>query len=271
VQVGSALGVFLSDQDNGGLAAPTLGMLLRLPNAALTPFAALDFGGAMTGTYLLPMLRASIGLELPIAASWSLGPVLGLHNVFNADDPGNSTDATYISLGLTLLYAKNPPPRPAPRKAAAAPPPPPPPPRVVVVREPSVDLLQLVDNAVRGRTDRVELLAPVLFAFDSDELEAVGVAMLHEVSRELQARKDLELIEIRAYADARGSLDYNRELAERRGKRVFDWLVEHGVEPQRLTVAPLGAADPVEAGSDEGAHQQNRRVVFRVLRTAGEP
>jgi outer membrane protein OmpA-like peptidoglycan-associated protein len=269
VQVGSALGVFLSDQENGGLAAPTLGALARWPGASVTPYAALDLGGAMTGALLLPMLRFSIGLELPISDSFSLGPSLGLSNVFYSDDPGNSTDARYVSLGLTLLYAHNPP-RPPQRRAAAPPAPPPPPPRVVEVREPSVDLMQLVDRAVPGRTDQIELLAPVLFAFDSDELESVGVAMLHEVLRELNERKELELIEIRAYSDARGSAEYNRALAERRGQRVLDWLVAHGIDAQRLAVAPLGAAELVEAGSDEQAHEQNRRVVFRVLRKQGD-
>ncbi|HKP55717.1 MAG TPA: OmpA family protein [Polyangiales bacterium] len=269
LQVGTALGVFLSDQANGGLAAPMVGALARWPGSSVTPYVALDMGAAMTGALLLPMLRASIGLELPIAASWSLGPTLGLGNVFYSDDPGNSTDARYISLGLTLLYAHNPP--PVPHKAAAPPPPaPPPPPRVVVVKEPSADLMQLVDRAVPGRTDQVELLAPVLFGFDSDELEPVGVAMLHEVARELTARPDLELVEIRAYADARGAAEYNRALAERRGQRVLEWLVAHGIDGQRLSVAPLGAADPVEIGADEQAYEQNRRVVFRVLRKTGD-
>jgi outer membrane protein OmpA-like peptidoglycan-associated protein len=268
VQVGSALGVFLSEQANGGLAAPTLGLLARWPGGPVTPYAALDVGGAATGVLILPMLRAHIGLELPISDSVSIGPTLGLSNVFYADEPGNSTDARYVSVGLTLLYADNPP-RPPPLRAAA-PPAPPPPPRVVEVREPGADLMKLVDRAVPGRTDQVELLAPVLFGFDSDELAPVGVAMLHEVLRELQAREDLELIEIRAYADARGSPDYNRALAERRGKRVLDWLVEHGIDAQRLAIAPLGAADPVESGDDEQAYEQNRRVVFRVVRKQGD-
>lgn len=131
--------------------------------------------------------------------------------------------------------------------------------------------MQLVDRAVPGRTDQVELLAPVLFAFDSDALEPVGIAMLHEVARELNKRPDLELIEIRAYSDARGSAEYNRALAERRGQRVRDWLIEHGVAADRLSIAPLGAAEPVEAGDGEAAYEQNRRVVFRVVRKAEAP
>lgn len=268
VQVGSNFGLFLSEQDNGGLAAPTLGALARLHNSTATPYALLDVAGAFTGDLFLPMLRFGLGVEIPIAASIHIGPQLGLSSVLYSDDPGSSTDAAFISLGLAVLYAPVSP-RPLPRTAAA--PPPPPVTRVVEVRAPTSDLMQLVDRAVPGRTDRVELLAPVLFAFDSDVLEPVGVAMLHEVSRALAERGDLELIEVRAYADARGSADYNRELAERRGQRVFDWLVEHGIDPARLTIAPVGAGEFVESGTEEAAHEQNRRVVFRVLRATEKP
>jgi outer membrane protein OmpA-like peptidoglycan-associated protein len=267
VQVGSSFGVFLSEQHNGGLAAPMIGALARLPSASVTPYAFADFGGAFTGALLLPMLRAGIGLEVQVSDSLRLGPVLHFGSVLYSDDPGHSTDARYVAIGLAGVYSHVPA-RPQPRKLA-----PPPQPRAapppIVVREPSVEILKLVDQAVPGRTDRVELLAPVLFGFDSDALEPVGVAMLHEVARSLAERTDLEQIEIRAYSDARGAAEYNRELAARRGQRVYDWLVEHGVEPARLTVAPVGSGEFVETGDAETAHEQNRRVVFRVLRIRG--
>jgi OmpA-OmpF porin, OOP family len=88
------------------------------------------------------------------------------------------------------------------------------------------------------------------------------------VARELAARSEIELVEIYGYADERGSAEYNESLSGRRAQRVFDWLVEHGVAPERLQVAPQGARDPVESGTSEGEYEQNRRVVFRVLRMA---
>ena len=270
VRVGSAMGVFLSEQANGGLAAPTLGVLARVPEVSVTPYAFSDLGAAFTGTRLLPMLRIGVGFEVALSDSVRIGPTLAFASVLYADDPGNSSDAQYVSLGLAGVFSPAGSP-PIPQKRAAAAVPPPPPPRIVEVREPSSEIMQLVDRAVPGRTDQIELLAPVLFAFDSDALEPVGVAMLHEVTRALVQRTDIELIEIRAYADARGSAEYNHELAARRAQRVFDWLVEHGIDPARLTLAPVGASEFVESGADETAHEQNRRVVFRVLRAGAKP
>jgi outer membrane protein OmpA-like peptidoglycan-associated protein len=129
---------------------------------------------------------------------------------------------------------------------------------------PSPELMVLIEEVVPDK--KLELLAPVLFKFDSDELEPVGVAMLHEVARELGKRTEIELLEIQGYADNRGSDPYNVELSVRRATRVREWLVEHGVDPARLQVAAKGEREPVQAGETEPDHEQNRRVVFRVLR-----
>ena len=115
----------------------------------------------------------------------------------------------------------------------------------------------------------MELLAPVLFAFDSDALEPVGVAMLHEVASLLKSRPDIELLAILGFADKRGKSEYNRELSTRRAERVRRWLIEHGIAPERLTVQTQGASGFVEEGDSEAEHEQNRRVVFRVLRLGG--
>jgi outer membrane protein OmpA-like peptidoglycan-associated protein len=199
--------------------------------------------------------------------------VLGYGQVVQWDGPRYSTDARFVWIGLALVY------RPFASAPAGAP---------VIVRErvverehervvrevvappepvpPSPELLELIEQATPSEPDRIEFLAPVLFRFDSDELDPLGVAMLHEVVRVLEQRQDIELLSIHGYADSRGSADYNRALSERRANRVRDWLIAHDVAPERLIVAPEGASDFVEPGTNESEHQQNRRVIFRVLR-----
>ena len=66
--------------------------------------------------------------------------------------------------------------------------------------------------------------------------------MLHEVARELARRPDLELIEIQGYADSRGSNEYNQRALEPARQRVFDWLMAHGVAPERLESPPKARA-----------------------------
>jgi OOP family OmpA-OmpF porin len=144
----------------------------------------------------------------------------------------------------------------------------------VYIQEPSdpQEIERLIEQALpTPPSERVELLAPVLFAFDSDVLEPIGVAMLHEVANLLRQRVDIEQVAIEGYADKRGGDDYNRALSQRRAERVKEWLVAHGIAEQRLVVQPEGASGFVEPGESEAEHEQNRRVVFRVLKLAEEP
>jgi outer membrane protein OmpA-like peptidoglycan-associated protein len=285
-QLGVAGGLFFSSADDGAVIAPMLGGTARLPLGSLSPFVALNAGAAFTGPLVRPFVRAVLGLDWRASSALSVGPVLGLDVVTQRDLPSYSSDAVYTWLGLSLAYhapgtrepvAKS---RPVLRKAPAlatpAAPPPPPlaadelPPRDHEPAAPSRELTHLLDQAVQ--IAHSELLAPILFEYDSVTLEPSSVAMLHEVARVLtEERADIELLAITAYADARGAEDYNRQLAQRRAQWVRQWLVEHGVDAARLVTQPRGAVDFVEPGQDEQAHQQNRRVVFRVLRTQERP
>jgi outer membrane protein OmpA-like peptidoglycan-associated protein len=269
VQLGAAGGAFLSGGEAGGLLAPMLGIIGKLTLPSCIPYLAIDVGTGFTGHLARPFGRARLGLDLPLGPGWRLGPALGFDLVTQTDGPDFSTDAVYAWVGVSLAYRLLP--SPPVRVAGVRPARPP------VIRErepiyeehppaaPSHELVQLLDQAVH--LERSELLAPVLFEFDSVELEPSGLAMLHQVARLLNSeRKDIRRLQILAYADARGSEEYNRKLASRRAEHVLEWLVAHGVARERLEASGQGAVDFVEQGSSEPEQQQNRRVVFRILR-----
>lgn len=280
-QLGMAGGIFFSPVANGAVLAPMIGGTLHLPS--LSAYAALNVGAAITGDLVRPFARAAIGLDGSLGSQLALGPVLGLDLVAQHDGPLYSSDAIYGWVGVSLAYR---PVRAEPRLAQKlreipepepAPPPEPPPAAAEVIREPpahepappSPELSALIDQAVH--VSRSELLAPVLFEYDSVELEPSSVAMLHEVARVLEReRKDITLLAVIAYADIRGPDRYNLELSQRRARHVRDWLVAHGIAAERLTIEARGATDPVEVGA-AADQQQNRRVIFRVLRTEPQP
>jgi outer membrane protein OmpA-like peptidoglycan-associated protein len=254
----------------GGLLGGTLGVRLQAPARKYRPWAAVDLGMGATGELLRPLFWLSIGVDIAFAERFALGPVLGYARLFQWNGRGYSDDAGSFAVGASFVVALDrravpPPPKPAVQRVPVRhvrkeePPAPP--------AAPSDDVLVLIERALPTPT-RTELLAPVLFAFDSDSLEPIGVAMLHETAGTLAARPEIELLEIRGYADERGDVVYNQALSLRRAERVRDWLVAHGVSGERLVVAGHGEHELVEAGADERDHLQNRRVVFRVLREA---
>lgn len=271
----------------GLLIAPNVGVLLGPTLWGMRPYLQLDVGPGFTGSLLRVYLRASTGIDFRISRALMLGPQLGYAHLFQKDGPGATTDARFPWLGISLSFRpasagqselptrtktvtnmrevfvyRHLPASPDPREPESEQAPPP------EVRPPSRALIELIDRAVS--VEQEELLAPVLFQFDSAALEPTGVATLHEVARELIRRRDIARLEIVGYADRRGSLEYNRELSYRRAQSVRTWLMAHGIASQRMQVAPKGATEFVEAGDEEQAHEQNRRVVFRVLQSDKE-
>jgi outer membrane protein OmpA-like peptidoglycan-associated protein len=261
-------GFFSSEGKTGGLAVPSVGGTVHTRRRGLSPYGFLESGPGITGVLVRPFMRFGAGIDIPVSGWFSLGPALGYAQLFQWNDTNSSTDARYVWVGISLRHRYVEPPMPTHTHTD----------RLQVVERvrvhqlppepPTEELDTLLERALPTQTQRVELLAPVLFNFDSDALEPIGVAMLHEVARELTARPDIELVEIYGYADQRGSAEYNEALSARRAQRVYDWLIEHGVAAERLQVSPQGARDPIESGATEGEHEQNRRVVFRVVKVA---
>jgi outer membrane protein OmpA-like peptidoglycan-associated protein len=263
-------GAFFSEQEAGGLLAPCFSMLAKNSHWAVRPYAHADGGVGVTGKMVRPFFRVGLGLELPMSKAFAIGPLLGYGVVVQSDKEGDSTDAEFLFVSAALSFT--PQGAPAPRKPAqVAPPAPAPPPlEEPVSSEPNEALIELLDRAVPTDPTRVELLAAVLFEIDSAELEPIGVAMLHEVVNVLESRKDIRKLAIQGYADTRGSVEHNRQLSTARAERVRSWLIEHGIAEERLVVVGAGESQPLEHEGTEPAHQQNRRVVFRVLEL-GDP
>jgi peptidoglycan-associated lipoprotein len=105
-------------------------------------------------------------------------------------------------------------------------------------------------------------------------------------------------IELMANTDSRDSEEYNLELSQKRAQSVVDYLIERGIDPDRLTAKGYGESRPktvtarihdsypflpvgqvldekfinsLPASRQEEAHQLNRRTEFRVLRTDYKP
>jgi len=276
LQLAMAGGGFSAPDHTGGLLAPLAGATARIPWGSVEPYALLQLGVGFSGQLTRPFFRTGIGVDFSIAHAFAVGPVVGYGHLFQTNAPGDSTDARFLSLGISLAFRADRGVDPKIREVvrmrrvterAWLPAPPPGPERPAP--EPSPELLAMIEQTLP--VEQNELLAPVLFQFDSAELEPIGVAMLHEVARELVQRPEIELVEVQGYADQRGTPEYNDALSRRRADTVIAWLSAHGVAPQRLRAAAHGATAPVEPGDDEASHEQNRRVVFRVVQMRPVP
>ena len=71
-------------------------------------------------------------------------------------------------------------------------------------------------------------------------------------------------VEIVGYTDDIGTADYNLGLALRRAESVRDYMLAHGIDDRRLSVAGRGMTDPLVSNATPEGRAVNRRVEFFV-------
>jgi outer membrane protein OmpA-like peptidoglycan-associated protein len=102
----------------------------------------------------------------------------------------------------------------------------------------------------------------------------LGKAMLRSVHRTELVRTAIMLkrmpnlmLYIEGHADQRGDEEYNRKLSERRAEAVMNYLINRGVDTNRLESQWFGDTKPIHDCSDvtctEAMHQLNRRTELR--------
>lgn len=107
----------------------------------------------------------------------------------------------------------------------------------------------------------------VYFDFDKSSIRAVHEKDLERVSLMMKKLKNLQLY-LSGHTDQRGNEDYNLRLAERRAKAVLEYLVQRGVEANRIEYQWFGKSKPInDCGTipcTENMHQLNRRTELRL-------
>jgi OmpA-OmpF porin, OOP family len=99
----------------------------------------------------------------------------------------------------------------------------------------------------------------VHFDFDKSTLKPTATEILDNAVTAIQPSSSRRFT-VSGYTDSVGSDAYNQALSERRAKSVSDYLVEHGVEAQRLDSAAYGESRPVADNNTVEGRAQNRRV-----------
>lgn len=128
-----------------------------------------------------------------------------------------------------------------------------------------------------GEEPRVRIIRPghttavgsvVYFTIGSDELTAAGRQIIQEDLEILQGKP--QKIEVRGHTSAeyasrtRGTGE-GRAIAFRRANQVCQFLVEQGIDEQRLRIAVAGASEPMYTEAGGSATARNPRVEFFLL------
>ena len=101
----------------------------------------------------------------------------------------------------------------------------------------------------------------ILFDEGKSTIRSSAEANLKQIVASIDKRYGGSDVRVYGFTDATGSAGTNKELAAQRAEAVRNWLVNNGsVAENRISVHPIGEAQPAATNETEAGRQQNRRV-----------
>jgi outer membrane protein OmpA-like peptidoglycan-associated protein len=111
---------------------------------------------------------------------------------------------------------------------------------------------------------KVFTLRNVFFETGLSALRKESYPALNELVDALKSRTTL-VIEIAGHTDNEGTPGSNQKLSEDRAGAVRDYLIRHGIPPERVIARGYGETQPVASNETPEGRQQNRRTEVRII------
>lgn len=217
-----------------------------------------EFGfvaGRVTDPFGVPVI-ASVGVDKPNISPTAVDPKTGEYKIklppgtykFTASAEGYvpQTQETVVknkettTLHFVLSKVEKP-----------LPPPPPPPKKPLVILE----------RAAR----KIEITEQIFFEFGKSRILPVSFPLLDEIARIMIENPDL-VVQVEGHTDSKGSFNFNMKLSQARANSVRKYLINKGVEPERLKAVGFGPTRPVADNLTEEGRAKNRRVEFTIIK-----
>lgn len=127
----------------------------------------------------------------------------------------------------------------------------------------SVIFLMVCGFSVNSQAKSVLLeLKRIHFDFDKSTIKEEYKQELIKYAADLKKNKEVTEVKIDGHTDTRGTEQYNMALGLRRAESVKAFLVDLGVEANRLKTVTHGEEKLVCDGNSRDCHAQNRRAEF---------
>jgi OOP family OmpA-OmpF porin len=95
-------------------------------------------------------------------------------------------------------------------------------------------------------------------------LEA-SFSLLDEIAGVIKNAPHIKKVAIEGHASAEGNKAVNLKLSDDRAKSVMKYLVDKGIEKERLTAKGYGSTKPIAENDSEEGREKNRRVEFNIV------
>lgn len=116
-------------------------------------------------------------------------------------------------------------------------------------------------NVAGSDSGQIAGLQSINFDYDRSSLTAEAKRRAQGNAEWIKSHPNVN-VQIEGHCDARGSIEYNLALGERRAQAVKSYLVSLGVDGQRLSIISYGKEKPLATGETEADYARNRRANF---------
>lgn len=147
---------------------------------------------------------------------------------------------------------------------------------------PKENLTKLVTNTqftIKVPLDRIVIdkaivMENIYYDLDEDYIRADAAVELDKLVAILEDNPEIK-IELSSHTDSRQTADYNMDLSNRRAQSATTYIIEAGIDPERITAKGYGESQLIISDEEinslptieeqEASHQINRRTEFKIL------
>ncbi|WP_428264365.1 OmpA family protein [Haliangium sp.] len=114
---------------------------------------------------------------------------------------------------------------------------------------------------VKVTPKKIEIKQTIYFETAKATIKPVSFALLDEVAQVLVDNPEIQ-VRIEGHTDSRGSPEFNMRLSSDRANSVRQYLIDHGVEADRMDAKGYGESAPIADNGSAAGRAKNRRVEF---------
>jgi peptidoglycan-associated lipoprotein len=133
-----------------------------------------------------------------------------------------------------------------------------------VVKEPVLSEEEIFMSKSLEQINSERPLAMIHFDYDKYFLREDAKPVLERNAAWMKKFPTVKVL-VEGHCDERGTEEYNLALGEKRAKSAMDYLASLGVSADRMRILSYGKSQPLVAGHDEAAWQNNRRAQFTII------
>ncbi len=121
------------------------------------------------------------------------------------------------------------------------------------------------DALVELTDGKINIKEQVFFETSKAVIKSESFELLDQVADLLVKNPHIGNVTVEGHTDSRGKYKYNVKLSQDRADSVMKYLVNHGVEANRLNAIGYGPDRPIDSNDTKEGRARNRRVEFVVL------